>query len=62
MLIADDYAALEKRFQCLIAQPAAPRRMKKACYGFRSRLLVEVVGRAGFEPATNGLKVRCSTN
>ena len=22
----------------------------------------EVVGRAGFEPATNGLKVRCSTN
>jgi len=21
-----------------------------------------VVGRAGFEPATNGLKVRCSTN
>ena len=21
-----------------------------------------LVGRAGFEPATNGLKVRCSTN
>ena len=25
-------------------------------------LLVKLVGRAGFEPATNGLKVRCSTN
>jgi len=24
--------------------------------------LVFVVGRAGFEPATNGLKVRCSTS
>ncbi len=24
--------------------------------------LVLGVGRAGFEPATNGLKVRCSTN
>jgi hypothetical protein len=24
--------------------------------------LVFLVGRAGFEPATNGLKVRCSTN
>ena len=25
-------------------------------------LLNSVVGRAGFEPATNGLKVRCSTS
>ncbi len=25
-------------------------------------LMEWVVGRAGFEPATNGLKVRCSTN
>jgi len=25
-------------------------------------LLNKLVGRAGFEPATNGLKVRCSTN
>ena len=25
-------------------------------------LLILLVGRAGFEPATNGLKVRCSTN
>jgi len=24
--------------------------------------LIWLVGRAGFEPATNGLKVRCSTN
>jgi hypothetical protein len=24
--------------------------------------LCSVVGRAGFEPATNGLKVRCSTS
>ena len=24
--------------------------------------LKKLVGRAGFEPATNGLKVRCSTN
>jgi len=24
--------------------------------------LMNLVGRAGFEPATNGLKVRCSTN
>jgi hypothetical protein len=35
----------------------------KACYLLNSRLCISVlVGRAGFEPATNGLKVRCSTN
>jgi hypothetical protein len=28
----------------------------------RSHALLELVGRAGFEPATNGLKVRCSTS
>jgi hypothetical protein len=29
---------------------------------FSPKSLVFVVGRAGFEPATNGLKVRCSTS
>ncbi len=27
-----------------------------------AKCLIYLVGRAGFEPATNGLKVRCSTN
>jgi hypothetical protein len=40
--------------------------MKKACYLFNSRLSIcrkaYLVGCAGVEPTTNGLKVRCSTN
>jgi hypothetical protein len=34
----------------------APKRVSLICY------CEFVVGRAGFEPATNGLKVRCSTS
>ena len=30
--------------------------------GNRNPVIDSLVGRAGFEPATNGLKVRCSTN
>ena len=39
---------------------------KKACYELNSRLSMpregNLVGCAGVEPTTNGLKVRCSTN
>lgn len=38
------------------------RDMKKAPRHFCAKCLIFLVGRAGFEPATNGLKVRCSTN
>jgi hypothetical protein len=38
-------------------------KMEKACYLLNSRLSIcSLVGRAGVEPTTNGLKVRCSTN
>jgi hypothetical protein len=36
------------------------RKKTPTCEGWRFFLFV--VGRAGFEPATNGLKVRCSTS
>jgi hypothetical protein len=36
---------------------------KKPCYRLDSRVFIPyLVGRAGVEPTTNGLKVRCSTN
>ena len=41
-------------------------RKRKACYCLNSRLAnagkAYLVGPAGVEPTTNGLKVRCSTN
>jgi hypothetical protein len=47
-----------KALQLVLADSRAPKKK-------RSPLLVTaciLVGRAGFEPATNGLKVRCSTS
>ena len=47
-------------------QTVTSTKNKKACYFFSSRLFNaykgNLVGRAGVEPTTNGLKVRCSTN
>ena len=37
-------------------------KMKKTCSAWTLQVFCFLVGRAGFEPATNGLKVRCSTS
>jgi hypothetical protein len=51
---------LRSLIECLKAHRRHKKQKKK---GLRLRNpLFSLVGGAGFEPATNGLKVRCSTN
>ncbi len=53
-------------FRGLVTRLSPALSNKKACYRLSSRLFnahkAYLVGCAGVEPTTNGLKVRCSTN
>ncbi len=51
---------LEERIVCNVASKRVLRKRKRP--PLLGAVLYFVVGRAGFEPATNGLKVRCSTS
>ena len=44
------------------AAPTLTQKNKKPHLVSGAKCLFYLVGRAGLEPATNGLKVRCSTN
>jgi hypothetical protein len=44
------------------ATPPELHKTRRACAADPRKPLKHLVGRAGFEPATNGLKVRCSTS
>jgi hypothetical protein len=53
----------EARWQALPAFLAARTKKERVCYHFRNnKPSLVMVGCAGVEPTTNGLKVRCSTN